>query len=113
MRRIQGAINIPLSDTFKVRLAGDRMTRDGYLKNQSGIGPQDFNDVDYTSLRLSVVADLTPDLENYLLASYIHSDTHGPLTKLVAAEDRKGVVTGKRVSVRVNIGGGRLIKKKT
>ncbi|MCJ2187813.1 TonB-dependent receptor [Novosphingobium beihaiensis] len=91
MRRLQGAINIPLADTFKVRLAGDRMLRDGYLKNQSGIGPKDFNDVDYTALRLSVVADLTPDLENYLIASYIHSDTNGPLTKLVAADPAEGL----------------------
>ncbi|WP_327194257.1 hypothetical protein [Novosphingobium album (ex Hu et al. 2023)] len=91
MRRVQGAINIPLADTFKVRLSGDRMVRDGYLKNQSGIGPRDFNDVDYTALRLSVVADLTPDLENYLIASYIHSDTHGPLTKLVAVDPTEGL----------------------
>ncbi|PNU06533.1 TonB-dependent receptor [Novosphingobium guangzhouense] len=91
MRRVQAAINLPLSDTFKVRLSGDRMVRDGYLKNQSGIGPRDFNDVDYTSLRLSVVADLTPDLENYLVASYIHSDTHGPITKLVAVDPSEGL----------------------
>lgn len=91
MRRAQGAINIPLADTFKVRLAADRMVRDGYLKNQSGIGPKDFNDVDYTAVRLSVVADLTPDLENYLIASYIHSDTNGPLTKLVAVDPHEGL----------------------
>jgi iron complex outermembrane receptor protein len=90
-RRVQGAINIPLADTFKIRLSGDRMVRDGYLKNQSGIGPKDFNDVDYYALRLSVVADLTPDLENYLIASYVHSDTNGPITKLVAVDPSEGL----------------------
>jgi iron complex outermembrane receptor protein len=90
-KRVQGAINIPLADTFKVRLSFDRNKRDGYLKNQSGIGPDRFNDVDYTAVRLSVVADLTPDLENYLIASYIHSDTNGPLTKLVAVNPAQGL----------------------
>jgi iron complex outermembrane receptor protein len=91
MRRIQGVVNIPLADTFKVRLSGDRMVRDGFLKNQSGVGASRFNDVDYYALRLSVVADLTPDLENYLIASYTHSDTNGPITKLVAADATQGL----------------------
>jgi iron complex outermembrane receptor protein len=90
-KRVQAAINIPLADTFKVRLGVDRMKRDGYLKNQSGIGPDAFNDVDYTAVRLSVVADLTPDLENYLIASYVHSDTNGPLNKLVAVNPAQGL----------------------
>ncbi|MEE4453251.1 TonB-dependent receptor [Novosphingobium resinovorum] len=91
LRRVQGVVNIPLADTFKVRLSADRMTRDGYLKNQSGIGTSDFNDVNYTALRLSVVADLTPDLENYLIASYVHSNTNGPMTKLVAVDPTEGL----------------------
>src|ERR1700741_3647076 len=35
MLRAQGVINLPLADTFKVRLGFDRMTRDGYLHNKS------------------------------------------------------------------------------
>jgi len=91
MKRVQAVINVPLADTFKVRLGVDRMKRDGYLKNQSGIGPKDFNDVNYASYRLSVVANLTPDLENYLIASYVHSNTNGPLTKLVAVDPTEGL----------------------
>ncbi|WP_343888388.1 TonB-dependent receptor plug domain-containing protein, partial [Sphingomonas oligophenolica] len=41
MRRVQGVLNIPLSDTFRVRMGVDRMTRDGYLNNISGVGPKD------------------------------------------------------------------------
>lgn len=81
---VQAVINVPLADTFKVRLGVDRQKRDGYVKNVSGIGVKDFNDVDYFAARLSVVAELTPDLENYTVASYGKSDTHGTANKLIA-----------------------------
>ena len=45
-RRLQGVINVPLSDTFKVRFGVDRNQRDGYMHNRSGIGPRDFNNVE-------------------------------------------------------------------
>lgn len=77
MWRAQGVINVPLADTFKVRLGVDRMKRDGYLKNQSGIGPDRLANVDYVSVRLSVLAELTPDLENYTIMNYSESDTNG------------------------------------
>ncbi|MCJ2187840.1 TonB-dependent receptor [Novosphingobium beihaiensis] len=76
-RRVQAAVNLPLADTFKVRLSFDRNTRDGYMKNRSGIGPKDYNDTDYVYARLSIVADLTPDLENYTIFHYSRSDTNG------------------------------------
>ena len=82
MRRIQAVVNIPLADTFKVRLGVDRQKRDGYLNNYSPIGPRNFANTDYTAARLSVVADLTPDLENYLIATYSDSDTAGFLPQI-------------------------------
>ncbi|MCB2058926.1 MAG: TonB-dependent receptor [Novosphingobium sp.] len=84
--RLQGALNIPLADTFKVRLAGERNKRDGYIKNVSGIGPKDYNDVDYTYLRLSIVAELTPDLENYTIFHYSDSSTNGYATKITGCD---------------------------
>lgn len=78
-RRVEAVLNIPLADTFKVRLGIDRNKRDGYLKNRSGIGPDDFVDTDYVAVRGSIVADLTPDLENYTVASYSRSDNTGVL----------------------------------
>ncbi|PNU02021.1 TonB-dependent receptor [Novosphingobium guangzhouense] len=76
-RRVQAMFNAPLADTFKIRVAIDRNERDGYMKNHSGIGPRDFNDVNYFYGRLSIVADLTPDLENYTIFHYSRSDTNG------------------------------------
>jgi len=86
MWRLQGVLNIPMSDTFKVRLGVDRLKKDGYLRNRSGIGPKSLNNTDYIAARLSIVADLTPDLENYLIASYTNSDNDGSTMKMVGCK---------------------------
>ncbi len=86
LRHGEAVINLPLSDTFRVRLGVDRMKRDGYIHNTSGIGPKDFNDVNYWAARLSIVGDLTPNLENYVVASFSRSDTHGDMHKLIAGD---------------------------
>jgi iron complex outermembrane recepter protein len=84
MRRVQAVLNVPLAETFKVRLGVDRMTRDGFLRNRSAVGPRDFGDVDYWSARASILAELTPNLENYTIASYNRSETHGTLPRVIA-----------------------------
>jgi len=81
-KRVQAAINIPLAETFKVRAAVERNSRDGYMKNVSGIGPKDYNDVNYLYARLSVLAELTPDLENLTVFHYSDSDTNGYASKI-------------------------------
>jgi len=91
-RRLQAVVNIPVAETFRVRLGVDRQKRDGWLRNTSGIGPSRFNDIDYLAARASIVADLTPNLENYMIASYTKSDTSGPLQKLIACNP--GVALG-------------------
>jgi iron complex outermembrane receptor protein len=80
-KRVEAVLNIPLADAFKVRLGVDRNKRDGYLKNRSGIGPDDFGDTDYLAVRGSVLADLTPELENYAVVNYSHSNTNGILLR--------------------------------
>ncbi len=77
MWRGQGVVNIPVSDTFKLRLGIDAQQRDGYLDNFSGIGPSDFADLDYTSYRLSAVWDITDTLENYTILRYTDSQNNG------------------------------------
>jgi iron complex outermembrane receptor protein len=90
-RGLQAVVNIPLADTFRVRLGVDRQKRDGYVRNVTGIGVKDFNDVDYFAARLSAVAELTPNLENYLVASYGKSDTNGTANKLIAVDPTAGL----------------------
>jgi iron complex outermembrane receptor protein len=81
-RRIEAVVNVPISGAVRVRLGVDTNRRDGYLHNLSGIGPKDFNDVNYSAARLSILADLTPSLENYTVASYGESNVNGPLPKI-------------------------------
>ena len=81
-KRVQAVVNLPLSDTFKVRLGVDRNQRDGTVHNRSGIGPDDFNDINYAAYRLSILANLTPELENYTVATYTRSDTNGTVPRL-------------------------------
>ncbi|MCX7863421.1 MAG: TonB-dependent receptor [Novosphingobium sp.] len=80
--RINGAVNIPLSDTFKVRIAAERNERDGYMRNRSGIGPKDYNDVNYWYARVSLLAELTPTLENYTIFHYSQSNTNGYASRI-------------------------------
>jgi iron complex outermembrane receptor protein len=81
MERTQAVLNVPLNDQIRVRLGVDHETRNGYLNNISGIGPDNFGDVDYTSVRASVVVDVTPNLENYTIASWSESNTNGDYPK--------------------------------
>ncbi|MBV1688698.1 TonB-dependent receptor [Novosphingobium sp. G106] len=90
-RRIQAVVNLPLADTFRVRLGVDHQVRDGYLKNTGGIGPDRFEDMNYWAARLSIVGDLTPNLENYVIASYSHSKNNGAMDKEVAADATQGL----------------------
>jgi iron complex outermembrane receptor protein len=83
MRRLQAVVNVPLSDTARLRVGVDRMTRDGYLNNISGLGARDLADVSYVTARASLVVDLTPDLENYTIVSYTRSHNNGSTTKLL------------------------------
>ncbi len=76
MTRLQGAVNLPLSDSVRVRFAADIHDRDGYMENKSGLGP-DFNDRSYDAFRLSAVWDVTSTVENYTIFHYSDSQTAG------------------------------------
>src|SRR3984885_10886929 len=84
MKRVQAVLNAPVNDRIRLRLAVDHNERDGYLKNISGIGPNNYNNVDYTAVRFSAVVDVTSNIENYTIASYSHSDTNGSVQKVIA-----------------------------
>jgi iron complex outermembrane receptor protein len=91
-KRIQAVVNVPVNDKIRIRAGIDRNVRDGYIMNQSGIGPDAFNNVDYLAGRLSIVADLTPTLENYTIFTYSRSDTNGTLQKIAYCD--RGTVPG-------------------
>ncbi len=89
MYRIQGVINAPLSDTFRVRLGVDHNKRDGYLQNAGNVGFGPYGNaggsVDYWAARASIVWDVTPDIENYTVATWSHSKSTGVIPKITQA----------------------------
>jgi iron complex outermembrane receptor protein len=83
---VQAVVNIPVNESFRVRAGVVHETREGYLHSNSGVGPKDFDDVDYTAARLSAVIDILPNLENYTIASFSTTDDNGGVGKLVVAD---------------------------
>jgi iron complex outermembrane receptor protein len=83
---VQGVINVPINDGLRLRAGIVHETREGYLHNVGGVGPNDFDDIDYTAARFSIVADILPNLENYTIASYNYTAHNGDVTKLVGSD---------------------------
>jgi len=81
-KRLQGVLNIPISEAVKLRLGADYQDRDGFLTNISGVGPEKYGDQNYIAARASLVMDVTPDIENYSVASYSYGYDNGPMPKL-------------------------------
>jgi iron complex outermembrane receptor protein len=89
LERFQGALNVPISSTLRARFAFDQETRDGTLRipASSGIQSPDMNDVNYFSLRGSLVWDVLPNLENYTIATYTQLNDHPGGAQLFACDD--------------------------
>jgi iron complex outermembrane receptor protein len=90
MRRIQAVVNAPLASWARLRLGVDRQKRDGFLHNISGIGPNDFNNTNYTALRASLVLDLGANLENYTIVSNLWSHNNGSIPQIFGANPAAG-----------------------
>ena len=84
MLRQQGVVNFPVTEDFKVRFGIDRNERDGHLNNITGIGAKELGSVDYTSMRLSTLWDISDNVENYTILSYIDSESTGYSSQLYA-----------------------------
>ena len=90
MERTQGVLNVPVSDSVRARVGFDRETRDGYENNVTGIGPSTFGDIDYYAFRASIDADITPELNNYTIATYSHSSNNGTIGQVFACNPAGG-----------------------
>jgi iron complex outermembrane receptor protein len=91
-KRIQAVLNVPVSDSLKLRFGVDRNTRKGWLNNRTGVGPADMNDSDYLAARFSILANLSDSLENYTVLTYNRSTTNGQIGK--GAYCNRGTVVG-------------------
>jgi iron complex outermembrane receptor protein len=84
MTKVSAVLNVPVGNGG-LRLGFERMKRDGHLRN-IGLGPSKMNDVNYTAARISFLAPLTPNLENYIIGAYAKSDTAGFTPKPVVCD---------------------------
>ncbi|TAL00572.1 MAG: TonB-dependent receptor [Rhodospirillaceae bacterium] len=84
MENVQAVANVPVNDKVRFRVGVNQEKRDGYLNNISGIGPSNFGNVDYVSARASLVVDVTPNLENYTVATFNRSKDNGPMEQMYA-----------------------------
>jgi iron complex outermembrane recepter protein len=75
--RLELSGDLPVSDNFKIRLAGARDERDGYIKNTFSGADEDGQD--YSVLKGSAVWTPTDDLEVIFRADYFDSEATGPV----------------------------------
>ncbi|MFA7586035.1 MAG: TonB-dependent receptor, partial [Novosphingobium sp.] len=89
LRRVQAVVNVPVMDTLRLRFGVDRNKRDGYLKNVGNLGDgphgADMANTNYWAARFSAVADLSPDVENHTIISYVNSKTAPSIPKIIKA----------------------------
>lgn len=85
--RLQGVLNMPFTDDFMVRLGIDQNERDGHLNNATNIGAEALGNTDYTAVRLSLLWNITENLENYTILNYVDSQSKGYTSKLFACND--------------------------
>jgi iron complex outermembrane recepter protein len=84
MEQTQAVVNIPINDKVQLRVGLDQEKRDGYMENVSNVGPANFDDINYTAGRVSLVVTPTDDIENYTIFKISNSDTNGPAEQFFA-----------------------------
>jgi iron complex outermembrane recepter protein len=95
-RRAEFALNLPIiDDRVLLRIAGERGTRDGYTID---VGPnfngKDYDNLDYSSVRVGLTLRPTDRLENYTMVRYYESENNGTGTVLTQFNPALGVSDG-------------------
>lgn len=93
-RRVQGMINLPITDTFALRAAGSRTKRDGYDYNT--YTQRHVNDRDLWSTRLSALWTPTDRFEASLIWEHFEEDDNRSRTgkQLCTRDQGPGTVAG-------------------
>jgi iron complex outermembrane receptor protein len=75
MSEFEGVLNIPVSDTLKVRLVGQARDRDGFTHDVNW--NKDRDDTHTRMARIGIQFDPTDTISNYTMASYGYSHSNG------------------------------------
>lgn len=71
---LQGAINLPLSDTLGIRISADTLHRDGYAKNLIATGRRQWDNRHWYSVRSKIRWEPTDTFDARLTTSYWKSN---------------------------------------
>lgn len=71
---LRGALNVPISDTLSLRIAGNHARRDDYVKNLSGHG---FNNIHVDSWRAYLRWEPSDTFRNDTIYNGLSADEHG------------------------------------
>lgn len=99
MYRTQGVINIPLGDRIRMRAGFDQMDQDGFLENTAPVGPSKQGDIDYITGRISLVADITDEVENYTIFSVTDSENKATTAPLIGCASQSESSIGPGVGI--------------
>lgn len=91
----EGAVNLPVSDTFAIRVAGRVKSRDGYVKNL--LGGEDFNSTDTSAGRMALRWKPSDQLTADLIVNYQEDSPSGTSFKSLTfapADPTTGVILG-------------------
>lgn len=75
MTEFEGVLNVPLTDTLRVRLVGAARDRDGFTKDVQW--NKDRDNQHWRMGRIGIQFDPTTSISNYTMAYYGYSKTHG------------------------------------
>jgi iron complex outermembrane recepter protein len=74
-REVQAAINLPLSSSASLRIAGQTGHRDGYTRD--AVTNHEFQDRDFDALRVGLLFDPEGRFQDYFLANYVKYEESG------------------------------------
>lgn len=80
LKELQGALNVPVSDTLDIRIAGDAAKQNGFTRDVSN--GESLDNVNYYSGRIGIDWHPAAGFDNYLLAYDLHDWNHGTGAKL-------------------------------
>lgn len=102
-RRLEGALNVPLTDRLAARFAGSLVRRDGYVTSVTS--GQKLNDQHKDSYRFSVRWEPTDYFENRTVVAWFEAKENGTAYKLLDVNDTvfNAVVTGSNLSPNVAV----------
>ncbi len=91
-REVQAVVNIPVNESIRLRLGGDRQKREGYTHDLSHPDRR-LDDINDYTLRGSLWLEPFEGLTNTTIVDYYHTSTHGEGTSLFAVPDGTDLLT--------------------